>query len=242
MKIVRVGSILFLVILFIFSSYKVLYWKLDNDKSNRLFHDIQKNVVILKNKTTNEEEYIIDFANLKKKNSDVVAYLKVFGTNIEYPLVQTNDNDYYLTHSFDKSHNNAGWPFINYLNTLDGSDKNIVIFAHSRRDGSMFGTLYQTLSLEWQSNKNNHKIVFIHGDVTSYYQVFSTYRVLNEDYYLKNSFDNDDEYVKFLNTIASRSNYHYGVTVGKDDTILTLSTCDRDDRYRIVLHAKKMKI
>ena len=242
MKRLRLGNILILLSLFIFSSYKIVCWKMDNDKGNEILNDIQENVTILKNRTTSKEEYIIDFVNLKNKNNDTIAYIKVNGTNIEYPLVKTSNNDYYLSHSFDKSYNSAGWPFVNYLNTLDGTDKNIVVFAHSRRDGSMFGTLYQTLSSKWQSNTDNHKIIFIQENCTSYYQVFSTYKVLNEDYYIKNYFDSDDEYVNFLNTISSRSNYDYGVKVTKDDVILTLSTCASDDMYRIVLHAKKVEI
>ena len=178
--------------------------------------------------------------NLKGKNNDTVAFIKINGTSIEYPIVKTNNNEFYLDHSFDKSSNGAGWLFINYINELDGTDKNITIFGHSRKDGSMFGTLYKTLSKEWQENKKNHKILFITEKSYDKYEVFSTYKILNEDYYIKNDFKTDDEYKEFLDTIAKRSNYNYETEVTINDSILTLSTCASNDKYRIVLHAKKI--
>ena len=173
--------------------------------------------------------------------NDKVAFIKVYGTNIEYPVVKTNDNSYYLNHSFDKSPNGAGWPFANYLNKFDGTDKNITIFAHARYDGSMFGTLYKTLSTSWQENKNNHKILFITENESSEYQVFSTYKILAEDYYIKENFSSDEEYQTLLTTITKRSNYNYNVDITLKDTIITLSSCASDDKYRIVLHAKKIE-
>ena len=230
-----------LLIILVFSIYKIIIWKLDNNKSKKTKEILKEDIKIVKNQITKEEEYKIDFENLKKKNNDTVAFIKVNGTNIEYPIVKTTDNEYYLTHSFDKTTNGAGWPFANYLNKFDGTDKNITIFAHSRYDGSMFGTLYKTLSNDWQSNKDNQKILFITESGTNYYQVFSTYQILSEDYYIKTNFTTDEEYQTFLSTISKRSNYNYNIELNKEDTILTLSTCSSDDKYRIVLHAKKQQ-
>jgi sortase B len=233
-------TIIFLAI-FIYSAYKIVLWKIENDKGNKTLTNIKKDIKIIKNIEGEIAQYKIDFSNLKKKNNDTVAFIKVKGTNIEYPIVKTNDNSYYLTHSFDKSPNGAGWPFANYLNKFDGTDKNITIFAHARYDGSMFGTLYKTLSTSWQENKDNHKILFITENGPSEYQVFSTYKILAEDYYIKENFSSDEEYQTFLTTITKRSNYNYNVDVTLKDTIITLSSCASDDKYRIVLHAKKIE-
>ena len=220
--------------LFIYSLSRILLWSRDNKKTQNILDTIENNI------EKDSDEYTIDFEGLQKENPDTVAFIKVNGTNIEYPIVKTTNNSFYLNHSFDKTENGAGWPFANYINTLDGTDKNISIFAHARRDGSMFGTLYKTQDTTWQQNKDNHKIIWITEKGTDYYQVFSTYTILNEEYYIKNNFQTDEEYIEFLTTINKRSNYNYNIPLTKEDQIITLSTCASDDKYRIVLHAKKI--
>ena len=68
----------------------------------------------------------INFNELKNINNDVKGWIKVNGTNINYPFVQSKNNKYYLTHSFDKSYNSAGWLFLDYRN----NNKNTIIYAH----------------------------------------------------------------------------------------------------------------
>ena len=70
------------------------------------------------------EKYVIDFGELKKKNPDTVAWIKIENTNIEYPVVKAKDNDYYLNRSFDKKKNSAGWIFMDYRDKADGTDRN----------------------------------------------------------------------------------------------------------------------
>lgn len=239
-KIILYILTLIFITVFTYSTYKIINWKIENDKGNKTLKSLEEDIKVIKMTEVEEAQYKIDFKRLKEKNNDTVAFIKVPGTNIEYPIVKAKDNDYYLTHSFDKTYNSAGWPFANYINKLDGTDKNISIFAHSRYDGSMFGTLYKTLSSDWQSNKENHKILFITEKGTDNYQVFSTYKILNEDYYIQANFIKEEEYETFLTTIKKRSNYDYNVELTKQDTIITLSSCASDDKYRIVLHAKKI--
>ena len=102
----------------------------------------------------------VDFSELKNKNSDVVGWIDVKGTNINYPFVQYTDNNFYLTHSFDKKYNDAGWLFEDYRN--DGfNDKNTIIYAHSRLDKTMFGSLKNTLKQEWINDKENYIYKFM---------------------------------------------------------------------------------
>ncbi len=191
-------------------------------------------------KTNNEEnKYTVDFNMLKKQNSDTVAWIKVNGTNIEYPIVKAKDNEYYLTHSFDKSSNSAGWIFADYKNKFDGTDKNIVVFGHNRKDKSMFGSLKNILTSEWQNNSENTEITFVSENENCLYKVFSIYQIEKEDYYIKTNFSNNNEFEKFLETIKNRSVKNFGTPVSSVDRILTLSTCASNDNYRIVLHAKK---
>lgn len=227
------------IILILISVFKILMWFNDNSKSKKNIKKIKEHVEVVKDED-GVDEYTIDFNSLKEQNSDVVAYLVVDGTNIEYPLVKTYDNTYYLSRSFDKTFNEAGWPFINFENKLDGTDKNISIFGHARLDGSMFGTLKDTLTSPWQDNEENFIIKFITGTEELKYQVFSTYKIKVEDYYIKANFSTNQEFETFINIIKSRSNKDYGVEVNINDQIITLSTCDINNDYRIVLHAKKI--
>ena len=121
----------------------IVKWIKENKKTSEIKNSIEKTVTVDEN-----NKYNIDFEMLTNINKDVVAWLKVNNTNIEYPVVQANNNDYYLYHSFDKTENGAGWIFLDYRNKIEGRDKNIVIYGHNRKDGSMFGTLNKVLEKE----------------------------------------------------------------------------------------------
>ena len=185
-----------------------------------------------------QEKYDIDFNSLKSQNSDAIAYIKVNNTNINYVAVKGTDNSYYLNHNFEKKHNVAGWIFIDYHNNVDGLDKNLIIYGHNTKDGSMFGTLKKILTKDWYTNEDNRKVVLVTEAGTYYYEVFSVYSVVAEDYYINTVFSSDDEFEKFVTTLKGRSIYNYGTEVSGKDKILTLSSCTGGGKKRIVLHAK----
>ena len=133
----------------IFSAYKIIFWKHSDIENTNIQKDLVENIKIIEENSTNETEeikYEIDFESLKKQNSDTVAYLKVNNTKIDYVVVKAKDNKYYLTHNFKKKGNAAGWVFADYHNKFDGKDRNIVIYGHNMKNGSMFGTLKKTMT------------------------------------------------------------------------------------------------
>ena len=239
-----------LIIIIILSSYKIIKWCIENKQSAELLSDIseyvdknqnEKIVVDVDNKNVELDQYNIDFAKLKGINKDIIAWIKVPQTQIEYPVVKSNDNDFYLTHSIDKSYNSAGWVFADYRVQGDDKDKNLVIYGHNRRDGTMFGTLKNILSEEWYNNEENKYIIYKTERGTDIYEVISVYQVEAEDYYTTTSFSSDREFEEFLSKINSRSIKDFKVPLQKNDQILTLSTCANNNKYRVVLHAKKLK-
>ena len=135
----------------------------------------------------------------------------------------------------------SGWIFSDYHNKFDNTDNNIVIFGHNTHDGSMFGTLKNTLSENWQKNEDNLKIVLVTEKNTYYYQVFSTYEINPEKYYIKTEFKNIEEVGEFINKVKARSNHNYNIKVKSSDKILTLSSCTSSGTKRVVLHAKLIK-
>ncbi len=226
-----------LVLILVFCLYKIGVWLFDNQKTQNTLEKIDEYIEIV------EDEDVaikIDFESLVNLNEDTIGYLKVNNTNIEYPVVQSEDNDYYLYRSFDKSYNEAGWPFLDYKNKLDGTDKNIIIYGHNRLDNSMFGDLEEALSESWYSNEENRIIIFVTEDGYYEYEIFSIYTTLNEEYYIETEFYNE-EFVNFIEVIKNRSINDFGVEVLETDQILTLSTCYANDVERMVVHAKLLK-
>lgn len=242
-KVMIIRIILFIII--IVCVINIIKWLLENKKNKDLLNDMTTLVKVANTiniEETEVEQYTVEFEKLKDKNPDIFAWIKVKGTSIEYPIVQAKDNLYYLTHSLDNNYNSAGWIFADYRNKIDGTDKNLVIYGHNRRDGSMFGTLKDVLKKEWYDTSENQYITFETEDKPEIYQVFSVYQIKAEDYYIKTDFNNDKEFEDFINTIKSRSIKDFKNEVTKADNIITLSTCGNDNRYRVVLHAKKMEI
>lgn len=256
--------ILIFLILFItlnISIYNIIKWKLDSNKTNEEINTIQENTNIEEVKDNKGTEIIkqaekipkenpywdyikmnmidVNFDNLKKINSDVVGWIKVNGTNINYPFVQSKDNKYYLTHSFNKSYNNAGWVFLDYRNNNINNRKTI-IYAHGRTDKTMFGTLRKVLNNGWINNTNNYVIKISTEKENSLWQIFSIYHIPTTNDYLQTEFKDEREYQRFLNILKNRSNHNFNTSITSNDTILTLSTCYNDSE-KMVVHAKLIK-
>ena len=245
----------------VFCLIKIFIWGKDNKDTSKVINDITNAVnVTLRDdddntelvNDTNEEEtsdywyYIkfplidVDITELKEKNSDTVGWINVNNTNINYPFVQTKDNSYYLNHSFDKKYNEAGWVFLDYRNNNDLNNKNTILYAHSRLDKTMFGSLSKVLKSSWYNNKDNHIIRLSTDTENTLWQIFSVYKIPEESYYITTNFNSNKEYTKFLNTIKQRSIHNFNTNLDANEKILTLSTC-YSDTERTVVHAKLIK-
>ena len=245
----------------VFCLIKIFIWGKDNKDTSKVINDVTNAVnVTLRDdddntelvNDTNEEEtsdywyYIkfplidVDITELKEKNSDTVGWINVNNTNINYPFVQTKDNSYYLNHSFDKKYNEAGWVFLDYRNNNDLNNKNTILYAHSRLDKTMFGSLSKVLKSSWYNNKDNHIIRLSTDTENTLWQIFSVYKIPEESYYITTNFNSNKEYTKFLNTIKQRSIHNFNTNLDANDKILTLSTC-YSDTERTVVHAKLIK-
>ena len=231
-----------LLFVLIYSGIKIFKWYKDKTNNNKIAEQIKSTVIVEeKNEDENKEEYTVDFNKLKEQNNETVAWIKVNNINVEYPVVRATNNSFYLNHSFDKSKNSAGWIFADYKNKFDNTDKNIVIYGHNMRDGSMFGSLKNILNSDWYDNEENTDITLCTENEKSIYKVFSIYKIESEDYYIKTEFSNENEFEKFIKTLKKRSIKNFNIDISKEDSILTLSTCANNNKYRVVLHSKKIK-
>lgn len=248
-RIVNILEVIVLVLVLSFSTKKIVEHKEEEKETIKVIEEIKEISEITPKEETIEtkvktnitpkltkETSKIDITSLIKKNNDTVGYLKVNNTNISYPVVQSNDNKYYLTHNFNKEKTSAGWIFLDKRNNKNLQNKNSIIYGHSRLDKTMFGTLKNVLEETWYNNPNN-QIIELTTETKSYkYKVFSIYLIDKENYYLQTDFNNDTEYKRFINIIMNRSIKNFNIKEESISSILTLSTCYKHTK-RVVLHA-----
>lgn len=249
-------AFLFLIVVFLLGAFLHTYLYVDKDDITYVDDSIieEKTVpqeeAILSDKETYTSNEInlyrkyggmkldqVSFEDLKNTNSDVVSWLQVDGTNINYPIVQSSNNDYYLNHDIVKNPKASGWTFMDYRNNPDMSDSNTIFYGHNLLNKTAFGSISNIFTDKW-FNKSNHYIVVLNESGKHVYQIFSCYYIEPEVYYLQNNFYNENDYLEFLNTLKSRSIYDFGLDVGASDKIITLSTCSDDNKGRKVIHAK----
>ena len=190
-----------------------------------------------------QEGFRVDFEELMKLNPDTVGWIRFYPepSQINYPIVQGQDNDKYLHQTFSANENTLGAIFLNVDNKADFSDRNSIIYGHRMKDGSMFRHLqdYEEKSF-WEENPYFYIYTPDGKEITC--QIYS-YAVVDatSDVYLT-SFADNGAYQEFLNMTKEVSAYDTGVEVTAEDTIVTLSTCtSASDDHRIIVQGVKEK-
>ena len=260
-KVIWTFILILSILIVILCIIKIFFWNKDNQTIDKIEKDINTKKIVKEKKSETAQNinppenkdddywyYInmdmmsVDFNELKQKNSDTVGFIKVNGTNVNYPIVQSNDNSYYLKHAFDKSKNSAGWVFADYRNDMINFDKNTVIYGHSRSNQTVFGSLKKVLNKSWYGNKDNHIIKLSTPTENTLWQIVSIYTIKPESYYITTKFS-DSQFKTFTQTIKNRSQINFSGTIYENDKILTLSTCeDVAGTTRLVIHAKLIKL
>lgn len=244
----------------IYSGIKIIEWKIDSDNTAAQTEQVDEAADVNEVEDTEATAYVenneppesaywkyiktklldVNLTELRAINDETVGWINVSNTNINYPFVQTSNNDFYLKHTFDKSYNSAGWVFADFRNKIDGTDKNMIIYAHGRYDSTMFGTLKNVLTNGWLNNPDNFTVRTVHDKESALWQVFSVYHIPTTSDYIQTVFTSDEEFGAFAEMLRNRSAYDFKTGVTKDDNILTLSTCLNKEE-RVVLHAKLIK-
>lgn len=184
----------------------------------------------------------VDFSDLIAKNNETVGWIKVNNTNVNYSVVQHNDNEYYLRHDFNKKYNINGWVYADYRDDFEYFGSNTIIYAHNMTDRSMFGSLVWCLKDSWYTNSENHYIKMSTPKANTVWKIFSIYTIKPEVYYLRTYFESEEEHKTFIDNLTDRSIYDFQEDVSVNDKILTLSTCTDDGTKRVVIHAKMVKV
>lgn len=171
-------------------------------------------------------------------NSDYEAWIYIADTKINYPIVQGTDNDFYLNHTFYKEPVFSASLFIDYRIEGGAEGKNVIVYGHNMKDGSMFASLKKFRQKEF---RQRHPSFSVYTSTGAYeYQVFSTYTTSPDSVTYTVGFANDEEFMNYINIIKNWSDTDYGVEVTAEDQIITLSTCVNDNVDRYVVHAKRV--
>ena len=263
-KSIRLKPLPFIIFILLFSSIilinlkTILNWEKDNQEIKKLETNIEEEFEIeiieeegeiINPPKVKESDYWlyikvpfqnVDLEALKEKNNDTVGFINIKNTNINYPIVQTTNNDYYLNHAYDKSYNEAGWVFMDYRNN-NFNDFNTIIYGHGRLNKTVFGSLKDLLKDSWQSNKDNYTLTISSLTMNYVYQIFSIYTIDAESYYIKTEFDTNEDKQDWITEMNNRNTSIIYSPANINDKIITLSTCLNNDNGRVVVHAKLIK-
>lgn len=214
------------------------------EKVNKVIEDSEQDEEILTPpETNNGEELVIKnkyIASLLSINPDVVGYLKVKNTRVDYPVVISKDNVYYLGKNLYQEDDINGWIYMDFRNSPSVLNDNTIIYGHNMYySGVMFGSLHNVLNADWQADPNNMIISFDTMYESMNWQIFSIYTIPKTSDYLKVNFETNEDKLNYINMVKGRSVKDFGIEVGLDDKMLTLSTCTGDNS-RLVIHAKKL--
>lgn len=185
------------------------------------------------------DDLVVNFDELKGINSDFVGWIKINDTVINYPVVKGTDNNFYLHKTFYKKDNFSGAIFINCDNVDIDTDKNTIFYGHNMNNGTMFSGIRNYQDQEyWET----HKYIQLYTHSGNHiYKIYSAYKTGSASDAYKYSFANEDSYSNYLASTVENSLYNTGVTVSKENQVITLSTCVGDSAYRFVIHAVKIK-
>ena len=215
--------------------------------SDALSETQEKNDFSLHKSSVKLPDILDEYKTLYSKNKRLIGWLKIDDTNIDYPVMQTENNEYYLDHNFNQEYDKNGSLFLDCDCNVYPRSTNMIIYGHHLKSGSMFGNLQQYAK---ESYGNKHSVIefdTIYEKAT--YQVMYVFRsqVYNEDdvvfkYYQFIEANSEEEFNFYMKEMASMSLYDTGVTANFGDSLLTLSTCDSSQTDgRFVVVAKRIK-
>ena len=242
----RLTKILFIffIIIFVCGIGYLTYYLYDRNKNNKDNEEILNNIEIDESKITESKtERMIQLEELQKENEEIIGWLEIEGTNINYPVLQTSDNDYYLTHNYKKEYSSSGSLFLDKDFDMVNGSSNYLIYGHRNKQGLMFEDLIKYAEEDFY--KEHTKIKFTTNKDDSIYEILSVFysRVYYKSeknvfryYYFVNA-ENEQEYNDFVENAKKASIYDTGVTAQYGEQLLTLSTCEysqEDGRFVVV--------
>jgi len=235
--------------IFIYAAYGLVDIFLDYHQNQKMLSKVQEtfyNASSAEEDTQNEngqsDTIRPGFKELLKQNADVVGWITIDGTQIDYPILQASNNETYLTQNYNGSDSRAGSVFLDYRNDIDSPGLNTVVYGHRMKDGSMFQHLTKFLDKDFFESHRTFEFDTLYDSYEA--EIFAVYNTLTDFDYIKTDFANEEEYEQLLLDIQQQSKFQTDIEVSADDSIITLSTCDYEldeNEGRLVVQAKLVK-
>ena len=237
---------------FVFSAYKLISIYSEYHKGDREYDNIVEDAIEMQ--TSQEEEteeegngpkvhvsLKVDFDKLKKVNQDVVGWIQFDEPKrISYPVVRGDDNDKYLHTTFEGKKNSAGTLFLDADNNGEFADRNTFIYGHNMKNGSMFGQLRKYKTKEYYE-QNPYFYIYTPDGKEVKYQIFAVCIVEDTSKSYTRFYNNDEEYLDYLNYLKNIARYDTGVELAADSKIVSLSTCTNvSETQRLLVHGVKI--
>lgn len=242
-KFIRVFFFLLLVAIIVASSIYILSNLMQEKKQQNDFEEIQE-IVEDNTKEESDSENSIDLYNLYLINNDVVGWIRIEGTNINYPVMQ--NSEYYLRRNIYKEYSTYGTPFLADYCNINLSD-NLIIYGHHIKSGMMFADLDKYKSYDYYLNHKTIKLYKLQGTETieEDYKIISCFKTtVNKGGFKYYNFFNatsEADYNSFLEQCRELSFYNTEDTAKYRDKLITLSTCEYSlNNGRMVVVAKKI--
>ena len=211
-----------------------IYKYLQEKNAGKIYEEIKEEAVVEETVEPEQEvqqpkiEIPIDFETLQAQNPDIYAWIKIPETNVDYPIVQSSDdNGYYLNHDIYGEKKAEGAIFTENYNTKTFEDPNTVIYGHDMKNGSMFQSIHKYMDRSF-FDKNREIIVYL-PDQILHYKIFAAYLYDNRHLLMSFDFWNKEEYKRYLDNVFAMRNMNAfidtSMEVTNEDKIITLSTC-----------------
>lgn len=242
MKFIRKAFTVILLVIAFISIYQIVTTIQSNKKSSDFYKNLQTTIEPNSDAYKNFSNELIqedncpsiDFSELSLVNTDIKGWLYIAGTPINYPVVQGEDNQYYLKHLFNKENNVAGCIFID-ANNNNLKDDNTILYGHHMRDDSMFSTLTDYKN---QAYYDRHPTaLFVTPDKKYLIKFFSGFVANTEDDAWQINFDSQNDKQRWIDNALQKSTFEANILPHMTDQIITLSTCSyefQNARYVLV--------
>ena len=251
MKIKKKYKILGLSIILLILISCLSYFVFINFRDKKLNQELQENISNIESDISEEidvnQEVFNKVIDLQKENTDVKGWIKINDTNINYPLLQGTDNDYYLNRNYQKEYSSYGSIFIDKDANLDDINSNVIIYGHSMNDKEMFQNLLNYANKEYY---DSHKIIEIYtNNEARKYEIVTVFksRVFYQDeqnvfrYYYCHDLSSEEKYNDYVNNCKNLELYDTGIDAHFGEQLITLITCEySEDNGRMVVVAKRV--
>lgn len=247
-KIISMIIVILLIALIVISSYFIYKQLEEENKQESIFNELEEIIqdedkkTIKTNFDANEDININELYNI---NSDLIGWIKINNTNINYPIMQSkNQPEYYLRRNFYKKYSSYGTPFLASECDLETSE-NLIIYGHHMKNKKMFGTLENYKAKKFYEE---HKEIILYTlDGIKKYEIFAVFKttLYKKDtfkYYKNIELDTEEEYFNFINKCCYLSLYNTNLKPNYKEKLITLSTCEySEENSRLVVVAKQIE-